>query len=293
MKILMVHDNYKWDSYSIVRSACDILKEREDVEYIELGSEKINELGEGDYVWIYSSRFSLLNIEYEELKKKGVTIVNLGLSDPNMFEEERLKWCDVYCTNDWNTFFDYGANPEMLYLFLVGVDLKRFQKIDTLKVTDVLFVGTFSHPYIPMRKTYIQKLKDENFNFKGFGEGFKRYLNGPELITEYNLAHLNLDICTKYSSLGSRIFQAAACGVPTLTLKREDVLQCFEDGKEILTYEGGYNEMKYAIIEALRDKDKLAWIGENARQRCIKEHGMRKRIDDLIKYLGELNGSEN
>ena len=201
MKILMVHDNYKWDSYSIVRSACDILKEREDVEYIELGSEKINELGEGDYVWIYSSRFSLLNIEYEELKKKGVTIVNLGLSDPNMFEEERLKWCDVYCTNDLNTFVNnirWGPNICRAYHFPVGVDLKRFQKTDTPKVTDVLFVGTFSHPYIPMRIQYIKKLKDENFVFKGFGEGFKRYLNGPELITEYNLAHLNLDICTKY-----------------------------------------------------------------------------------------------
>ncbi|KKM01430.1 hypothetical protein LCGC14_1794560, partial [marine sediment metagenome] len=70
----------------------------------------------------------------------------------------------------------------------------------------------------------------------------------------------------------------------------DDVLECFEDGKEIFTYEGGYDEILQHIKNILADKDSLAIIGENARKRCIKDHGMRKRVDDLIKYLGETDG---
>jgi len=286
MKILMIHDKYNWNSYSIVRSACEILKEREDVEYLEIGSEKYNEMGAGDYVWVFSSAFSLLDIEYKALKEKGVKVVAFGLSDPSRFDESRLDTCDVYCTNDVNTAWKYDA-----YHFPYAVDLKRFRRVDAAPYIDVLFIGTLQHPFIPYRKPYLLKLRKEAWKFEGYGHGFDRFLEGEELIEKYNQAHLVIDVCTKYSSIASRIFQAAACGVPSLTLKRDDILQCFEDGKEILTYEGGYFEMKLAITEALRDKERLAKIGENARQRCLKEHGMRKRIDDLINYLGGLYGS--
>ena len=285
-KILMIHDKYNWDSYSIVRSAVEILKERG--LYIPLTEGCWDKLSAGDYVWIYSSRYELLDYEYQELKNRGLKIVTFGLSDPNMFDERRMVLCDVYCTNDLRTAQEYNV-----YHFPVGVDLKRFRPMDMEKDSlkaqiEVLFVGTLSHPYIPCRKPYLLALrKDSIIKFEGYGEGFNFTLEGEDLVEAYNRAQLNLDICTKYSSLGSRIFQAAACGVPTLTLKREDVLQCFEDGKEILTYEGGYKEMKLAILRAGREN--LKGIGEAARQRCLKDHGMRKRIDDLITYLGESN----
>ena len=285
MKILMVHDNYNWDSYSIVRSACDILKEREDVEYIEIGSPKAEGMGKGDYAFIYSSRFVLLNIEYEALKEKGVTVVTFGLSDPNMFSEERLTYCDLYCTNDLNIYREY-KDKYNVYHFQPGVDLTRFKKIDAPKDIDVLFIGTLKHSYIPYRKTYLLQLKKDIEGFRGFGEGWDRFLKGEELVLGYNRAYLNIDISTKVSSLSNaRILQAAACGTPTLTLKREDVLQCFKDGKEILTYGGGYDELLRAVRAVMKGKTRLAEIGEAARQRCLKDHDMRKRVNDLIKYL--------
>jgi len=113
-------------------------------------------------------------------------------------------------------------------------------------------------------------------------------LKGDELILGYNRAHLNIDISTKISSLSnSRILQAAACGTPTLTLKREDVLEYFIDGKEILTYEGDYTAILDTVKDVMNYKEWLAEIGENARKRCVADHGMRKQVDDLIKYLGE------
>ena len=291
MQIVLLHEKYNWDSYSLVRSMYDILNEREDVELIP--NKDIETMKPGGHIWCYSSQIGLTVENYHEMKRRGWRVINFGLSDPNMFNEGRLGVCDLYCTNDLNTYeslrlkegvgFKKGATT--VIHFPIGVDLNRFVKTDHPKTTDVLFVGTLSHGYIPRRKQYIMKLREDIDNFNGYGPGFDLSLSGQDLVTAYNQAHLNLDICTKTSSLASRIFQAAACGVPTLTLKRDDILECFEDGFEIMTYEGDYNDMKFAVIEALRDKEKLARMGENALIRCIADHGMRKRVDDLIKYL--------
>lgn len=269
-KIYLLHSNYNWDSYSLVRSMVEILQERDDVELID------EWLGDCE-VWVYDSQLGLT----EGLKEGSVIF---GLSDPNMFDEARLEHCDLYCTNDLETSRQYEA-----YHFPYGVDLQYFRKMNMPKEIDVLFLGTRSHPYIPYRKPYIEQL-GKDVQLSTFGEGFGITVSGDELVEVYNKAHLNIDICTKVSSLASRIFQTAACGTPTLTSKREDVLQCFEDGKEILTYEGGYDELLRATKAVLKDKDRLAEIGEAARQRCLKDHGMRKRVDDLIKYMGEVGG---
>jgi len=272
-KIYLLHSQYNWDSYSLVRSMVEILKEREDVELVREWT--------GDCeVWLYDSRMNLT----PNLKDRAIIF---GLSDPNMFDPERVKNCDLYCTNDLNT-----ARWNKAYHFPYGVDLKYFKKMDVKKDIDVLFVGTRSHPYIPYRKPYIDQLMKE-VPLSTFGAGFGTELKGDELVEAYNRAHLNIDVCTKVSSLASRIFQAAACGTPTLTMKREDVLECFEDGKEIITYDGGYDSMRHMLEDALKNKSWIAEIGEAARQRVIKDHGMRKRVDDLIKYLGEVNGSKD
>jgi len=272
-KIYLLHSNYNWDSYSLVRSMVEILQERDDVELLQ-------EWSDGCEAWVYDSQLSLT----ESLKERSVIF---GLSDPNMFSAQRLENCDLYCSNDLNT-----ARWNKAYHFPYGVDLQYFKKLDVPKDIDALFVGTRSHPYIPYRKPYIAQLR-EDVQLSTYGEGFDITVSGDELVEVYNRAHLNIDICTKVSSLASRIFQAAACGTPTLTLKREDVLQCFEDGREILTYEGGYDELLRAGLSRLKDKDRLAGIGEAARQRCLKDHGMRKRVDDLITYLGEAHGSND
>lgn len=278
-KIYLLHSNYNWDSYSLVRSMVEILGERDDVELID-------EWLDDCEVWVYDSQLSLA------ASLKDNTVI-FGLSDPNMFSEERLTYCDLYCTNDLATSREHKA-----YHFPYGVDLKYFKllyradilpKVKVPKDIDVLFVGTRSHPYIPYRKPYIAQLR-KDVQLSTYGEGFGTTVSGDELVEVYNRAHLNIDICTKVSSLASRIFQAAACGTPTLTLKREDVLQCFEDSEEILTYEGGYDELLRAIRAVMKDKARLAEIGEAARQRCLAGHGMRKRVDDLITYLGETNG---
>jgi len=285
MQIALFHEGYNWDSYSLVRSMHDVLTEREDVEY--LTAQNADNLEPGGYMWLYSSQLGLTKENYHEMKERGLKVVNFGLSDPNMFQEGRLKVCDVYCTNDLGTYKKY-KDKYNVYHFVYAVD-HRFVKKDVKKDLDVLFIGTLSHAYIPLRKPHALKLMKEIFTFEGYGEGFDRFLNGEELVNTFNRAHLNIDLCTKHSALASRIFQAAACGVPTLTLKRDDILECFKDGKEILTYEGGYEDMVYVIEDALKRKEWLAEIGENARQRCLKDHGMRKRVDDLIKYLGENN----
>ena len=270
-RIHLIHDTYNWDSYSIVRSMVEVLKEREDIELLSEWEPECE-------LWLYSSYMTILPQMYKQLKQKHVKIVIFGLSDPNMFDTSRLAVCDVYCTNDLSTARKHGK----AYHFCYGVDLKYFKKVDTMKDIGVLFIGTLRHPYIPIRVNYIQDLNIEGFRVSTYGTGFPDTLKGEKLIEAYCKAHLNLDICTTVSSLASRIFQAAACGTPTLTMKREDVLQCFEDDKEILTYTGGYDNMVIAIKKALENKDRLAEIGENARKRCIRDHGIRQRINDFI-----------
>jgi len=270
-RVYLLHDNYNWDSYSIVRSTVEVLKERKDVELV-------HEMEPGCEIWQYSSYMHIMPEIYKMLKKNNISIVTFGLSDPNMFNAERLATCDVYCTNDLSTAQKYGKARYFPY----GVDLKYFKKAEVAKAIDVLFVGTLKHPFIPIRPNYIQDLSATDIHFKTYGNGFKETLEGDHLIEAYCKAHLNLDICTTVSSLASRIFQAAACGTPTLTMKREDVLQCFEDGREILTYKPGYENMVTAIKKALENRDRLAEVGENARKRCVRDHGIRQRVNELI-----------
>ncbi len=288
MQIVLLHEPYNWGSYSIVRAMYEILKEREDVELLQVG--EIERMSPGGHVWCYSSQIGLQIASYKEIIARGLKVVNFGLSDPNMFNEGRLVCCDIFCTNDLNTYnILKGEMGKAVYHFPVGVDLTKFVKTDVEKDTDMLFIGSLNHGYIPKRKRYIMNLKDMD-GFKGYGRGFERFLDGPGMVDAYNHAHLNLEICTKVSSLGSRIFQAAACGVPKLGLRRDDGLECFKDGEEIITYSGGYVDMAMFINELLEDKETLARIGKRARERCIADHGMRKRVDDLIKYLGETDG---
>lgn len=286
IQIMLLYDRYNWDSFSQVRSMEEILKEREDVEFF--GADGIDKLDSGAYVWVYGSNLELERDNFIEVKNKGLKVVNFGLSDPNLFSESRLRTCDLFCTNDLNTYRKYkGTNN--VYHFQPGVDLARFKKIDAPKDIDVLFIGTLQHGYIPYRKPWLLQLRRDIDRFEGYGNGWDRFLKGEELVLAYNRAVLNIDIATKDSSLSSRIMQAAACGVPTLTLKREDVLECFDDGYEILTYEGGYDDILYMVQDALKYTgwNRLAEMGENVRQRCVAEHGMRKRVDELIKYLQE------
>jgi len=285
MQICVASDQYNWDSYSIVRTVHEILKEREDIEYVPIRD--LEKVGSGGYLWLYGSGLFLQEEVFWAINNKGINVINFGLSDPNLFREPRLERCGLYCTNDLNIYREYGDKYNV-YHFKPGVDLTKFEKIDAPKDIDVLFIGTLKHPHVPLRKPWLLQLNKDVEGFYGYGDGFEQFLKGEELVLGYNRAHLNIDIGTKVSSLSNaRILQAATCGVPTLTRKREDVLQYFEDDEEILTYEGGYDEILSAVVKALQDKDRLAEIGENARKRCVAEHGMRKRVDDLIKYLGE------
>lgn len=290
MQICVASDHYNWDSYSIVRAVHEILQGREDIEYFSI--KDLEKVRSGGYLWLYGSGLFLQEDVFWALNNKGINVINFGLSDPNLFEEPRLERCGLYCTNDLNIYREYNNKHNcighLVYHFKPGVDLTKFEKIDAPKDIDVLFIGTLQHPHVPLRKPWLLQLDKDVEGFYGYGYGFEQFLKGEELILGYNRAHLNIDIGTKVSSLSNaRILQAATCGVPTLTRKREDVLQYFEDGREILTYEGGYNELVSAIKKALGDKDRLGAIGENARHRCIYEHGMRKQVDDLIQYLGE------
>ena len=270
----------------------EVLKEREDVEFFGEG-DGVDKLSPGAYIFMYSSEMGLDQEKYSEMKGRGLTVVNFGLSDPNLFNEGRVRVCDLYCTNDLNTYRKYkGTNN--VYHFEPGVDLTRFKKIDAPKDIDVLFIGTLQHSYIPYRKPWLLQLRRDIEGFQGFGNGWERFVKGEELVLAYNRAHLNIDIATKVSSLSNaRILQAAACGVPTLTMEREDVLKNFVKGREILTYSGGYDEILRHVKDPLTPTgwNRLAEMGENARKRCIKDHSMRKRVDGLIKYLGENNES--
>jgi spore maturation protein CgeB len=276
MKIAFVSSDYHWESYSVLRSIYETAQSFGEVAIFQ-ESYRAPMGYHPDYVFLTGNDSSM--VEGEKART-----VRFGLSDPNLFNEHKAKGAWFYCTNDYN------ISKRGYYHFPIFCDPKYFQKKYLQKQTDILFVGLGTHPFIKDRIEVVNKLRDEGFRIKVFGEGWPEhpdnhgFIKGPEFIHEINKANLMLDLSNETTALGSRILQASCCGVPVITFRRHDIQMMFTENSEILLY-SNYTELFEKLSYFVDNRGTLALVGEKARQRCLREHTIKKRIDDLFKRL--------
>jgi spore maturation protein CgeB len=78
----------------------------------------------------------------------------------------------------------------------------------------------------------------------------------------------------------TRLFEAAACGVPALCEAWQGLGEFFEPGREVLVVDSSS-----AVLEALDAREALALVGQRARARALAQHTANHRADELLGLL--------
>jgi glycosyltransferase involved in cell wall biosynthesis len=222
---------------------------------------------------------SALSLTEAEYKNTTGLVIDFGLSDPTRFREK--KFCDFACTNDYTLSEKTGY-----YWYPTSCDKRYHRNLNLDKSIDVLFYGINRHPSV-CRGNVLRDLRDSHgiyVEFYGPDWGLSTNLIGNDLIEKINKSKIVLDISTVDSSLPRRIFEASCCGTPVLTLNRPDTRLLFTEDQDILFY-NHFEEIPEKLSQLLNKPDFIRDVGLNARNRCLKEHDISIRIDNLLRAV--------
>jgi glycosyltransferase involved in cell wall biosynthesis len=112
-------------------------------------------------------------------------------------------------------------------------------------------------------------------------------LKSEELGGLYHAGALHIQATDPQSVKGGiplRMFQTAASGRALLTDVKDELLECFTPGKEILAYDSGPG-FSESLKQALSNPERLGEIGRAARLRFESQHTWRHRLENISSWL--------
>lgn len=242
-------------------------------------------------IWLAGSDILL---PYELKRMIKIPVITFGFSDPCMFNPYRLKTCDVYVSNHYDTVNTHKSKVPIIYN-PVACDFRFHKKMDVPKKFDVTMIGCGNHGRFKNpqeRVEIVNQLREDGFDVWAFGNNWpnhpknKPHVEGQEFLEVINSSKIGLDIMGKTFPLAHRMFEYAGCGVPVVTRERTEVFSFFEPNWEIKTYTD-YESLKNSLSDLLTN-DYYKIIGENAFRRCAKDHKILNRVDHLLKELKRL-----
>ena len=291
MKIaFIIPFKYNWDSFSSTRATYETLQNlgHDVILFVKSSKPEIEYNNYYNQVWLMGSGVKLT---VEEFDKIDVPVIGFGLSDPNLYSEDHMKNCDIYCTNDLNTYNQIKKRKSVIYN-PTSCWSKYHKNLNLPKTTDVLVYGVGNHKFIPERNEVVNKLRKLGFRIRVFGRGWDKhedtsgFMKGQQLIEEINKAKIILDITNQTTALGRRIFEGSACSTPVLTRDREDLRQLFVSGHHILTY-NNFDNIVTTLKYALANPQVLKAIGLEAQKKYYRDHDISVRIEELLKTIKE------
>ena len=298
MKILYFTDNYTWNIYGTKRSTAEALEDAGH-EVILVNTENIADIVKltgshnPDQIWLFHSD---LQISPEARRRISIPIIGFGISDPYYFSEKRFQSYDIYVTYHYDTYLKYKDVIPCIYN-ATACDFKFHKTLEAPKDIDISVIGLGEHPRFNdkrVRITYTEKLRSETpYTIHTYGNAWPRhelnhgFIDGQHFLEIINRSYLGLDIQDDWSPLAHRMFEYAACAVPTITRFREEVLMYFDKDREIITY-ADYEELRDKILWYCSRKDELAKIGRAAKERCQKDHDIHVRVKKLLASLAVL-----
>jgi len=301
MRILYFSDTYSYGVMGIKRSLYEEMERQKNAIMFQDKSRIGGILGiigfyKPDQVWLVHSG---LVLQPEVKEKIKVPVVGFGFSDPYYFSPERFKSYDIYITNHFETWEKYykGVIP-MLYN-PTACDLTFHKSNGMVKDIDVSCIGLGNHPrfkFAELRIKIVNRLRDETpFVIHAYGKGWPDehdnfwHIEGTEFLEVLNRSRIGLDIEEPESPIARRMMEYGACGIPCITKERPEIEKAFVPGLEILTY-ADYTDLKDKLIYYLGNPMELEQIGLRARDRCLKEHDISKRVTKLLGFLEGVTG---
>ncbi len=282
---------YNWGSFSNVKSHYEYLKILgHNVDLFSKTENPIIDYNSYDQIWLMGSG---AKIDKETFQSINVPVFAFGWSDPNLFSEDHYENCDIYFTNDLETYKSlYPYLDNKIYYYQTTCDKRYHKNLNLEKTTDILVYGIGNHKFISNRNQIVNKLRRKGFKIKVFGrdwdshEDTRGFIKGRQFIEEINQAKIVLDITNGESAWGHRIFEASACGTPVLTYSREDTKQVLDEVYEVFLYKG-FDQLVSKLQIYLDKPELLKTIGLNAQKRCYKDHDISVKIKELLKIIKE------
>jgi spore maturation protein CgeB len=84
----------------------------------------------------------------------------------------------------------------------------------------------------------------------------------------------------------ARIFEVLGCHAFLISGYNEDMDQYYENGKEIVYYDGTITDLVYKIRYYLKHNEEREKIADAGYKRTLREHTYEKRFEDIFKKLG-------
>ncbi len=146
------------------------------------------------------------------------------------------------------------------------------------------------------RLSCVEVLKDFHPRIHG-DEDWKKLLGngytfGPplnyygELPAFYNSCKINFNATSlqMLDAVNQRVFDVPACGAFLLTDHQEAIKELFDVGKEVVTYKNR-DEIPELVEFYLRNPKEREMIAQRGRERVLREHTYRHRLDSIIQFM--------
>ena len=242
-----------------------------------------------DQVWLMGAGTQLTAEQFARIDRP---VIAFGWSDPNMYIKDHMLNSSLYCTNDLKLSRKLAKVHPTLY-YQTSCDKKHHVNLNLDKSIDILVYGVGKHKFIGNRNDTVNALRKAGLSVTVFGREWDwdvhthDFMEGDKFIEMINKAHISIDITNSSSAFAHRVLECTACGTPVLSKKREDLLQMFKEGKEVLTYEY-VDDMIDTLKKYLKKPDMLRKIGLAGQKRCYAEHDISVSVPKLLKILAKV-----
>lgn len=241
---------------------------------------------EPDFIIVNSGGMSLLPSTISSLKEKGIVVICISLSDPDVFSKNgRIysKYYDIYYTNSKYAQDNLYSPPINVKLLPFGASPRFHYPMDVKKKYDVVVVGHAN----TKRKEVIQHIKKEGFKVGLYGRGWRRFHNpvyGTNQVKAINSGKVYLSFSETeagYINVKVGLFEAIACKSCVFTERFDEMKLYFEDGKEIVGYES-ITELITLLHRYLGNNKLRQKIIDNSYKMFLRKHTWERRLRRVL-----------
>ncbi len=216
--------------------------------------------------------------------------VNWFPDDPHQFEtSSRLAPAyDCFFTHDSASVTRHRYAGAAAYYLAFGCDPEYLRPLAVTagRIVPLVFVGSRD----PVREPVLHELDD--LGLATWGPGWPRgALYGDAFVRALSGAVAGVNVHQQFGPRGDparygaganmRVFELAAVGTPQLSDAKADIERHFTPGREIVLYRS-VEELKERARELLSDEPLRRSLADAARERALREHTWRHRIEELL-----------
>jgi spore maturation protein CgeB len=223
----------------------------------------------------------------------GIPVLGITLSDPDV-----MNTVSTYANNfTWLTTNSLASYEEYkkrgftnVYHMPLGIDYRFFQNRPTLSKykADVAIIGHGRKDRYPIAKALCN-----NFNTKLYGRRwpFAKNRMGPVRGEDWFKAAYSTKMLVNFprtikghTNIKAGVLEGVATGKLLFTEYFEEMKILFEYDKEVIGY-SSKEDLIRKIRYYLKHPEEAEIIGQNAKQRCLREHTWEERFNKLFKTL--------